>query len=92
ATGQAQPFDKPGLKPALKGSFETTSGTGVPVFELMARRYLADEHSPDAVAGACGIDAATIRRIAAELADVAFNQAIEVAQPWTDFRGERHER
>ncbi|NIP16831.1 MAG: hypothetical protein GWM87_00695, partial [Xanthomonadales bacterium] len=36
ATGQLQPFDKPGLKPALKGSFETTSGTGVPVFELMA--------------------------------------------------------
>ncbi|NIP16830.1 MAG: formate dehydrogenase, partial [Xanthomonadales bacterium] len=43
-------------------------------------------------AGVCGIDAGTIRRIAAELADVAFNQAIEVAQPWTDFRGERHER
>ncbi len=92
ATGQAQPFDKPGLEPALKGSFNTPGGAGIPVFELMARRYLADEHSPDAVADACGIEAATIRRIAAQLADVAFNEAIEVDQPWTDFRGERHER
>jgi len=92
ATNRAQPFDKPGLKPALKGDFPTPGGgRSTPVFELMAQKYLEPEYSPEAVAGRCGIAAATIRRLAAELADVAFNQAIEIDQPWTDFRGERHE-
>ncbi|MCH8168144.1 MAG: molybdopterin-dependent oxidoreductase, partial [Proteobacteria bacterium] len=92
ATGQAQPFDRPGLKPALKGDFQAPGGGRArPVFELMARKYLEPEYSPDAVAGRCGIAAATIRRLAAELADVAFEQAIEIDQPWTDFRGERHQ-
>jgi len=92
ATNRAQPFDKPGLKPALKGDFQTPDGgRATPVFELMAQKYLEPEYSPDAVAERCGIPAATIKRLAAELADVAFNQAIEIDQPWTDFRGERHE-
>ena len=92
ATEQAQPFDRPGLKPALKGDFQAPGGgRATPVFELMARKYLEPEYSPDAVAGRCGIAAATIRRLAAELADVAFEQAIEIDQPWTDFRGERHQ-
>ena len=39
----------------------------------------------------CGIPAATIRRIAAELADTAFNQSWEIDAPWTDFRGEQHQ-
>ena len=38
----------------------------------------------------CGIPADTIRRIAAELAHVAFNEAIELPIEWTDFRGEKH--
>ena len=41
----------------------------VPAFQLIAERYLvADDYAPDAVAARCGIPAATIRRIAAELA------------------------
>jgi anaerobic selenocysteine-containing dehydrogenase len=91
ATNQAQPFDKPGLKPALKGDFQVGGATGKPVFETMAQKYLAPEYSPEAVAERCGIEAATIKRLAAELADVAFNQAFEIDQPWTDFRGEHHE-
>ncbi len=92
ATGQARPFDQAGLKPALKGDFPTPDGgRATPVFELMAQKYLEPEYSPEAVAERCGIKTATIKRLAAELADVAFNQAFEINQPWTDFRGERHE-
>ncbi|MHA1529201.1 MAG: molybdopterin oxidoreductase family protein [Alphaproteobacteria bacterium] len=92
ATNKAQAFDKPGLAPALKGDFRTPDGgRATPVFELMAQKYLEPEYSPEMVAGRCGIAAATIRRLAAELADVAFNQAFEIDQPWTDFRGERHQ-
>ncbi len=77
---------------ALKGEATLADGRkAVPVFHLMAEKYLDEQYSPDAVAEKTGIDAATIRRLAAELADVAFNQSIEVAQPWTDVYGERHE-
>ncbi|MDT8343030.1 MAG: molybdopterin oxidoreductase family protein [Thermohalobaculum sp.] len=93
ATEAARPFDAPGLKPALKGDFPTPAGgRASPVFELMARKYLDPEHAPEAVAARCGIPAATIRRIAAEIADAAFNHPVTVETPWTDFRGERHER
>src|SRR5581483_9903165 len=38
----------------------------------------------------CGIDAATIRRIAREIAEVAFKQPVVIEQPWTDTSGRRH--
>ncbi|MEO1276916.1 MAG: formate dehydrogenase, partial [Pseudomonadota bacterium] len=46
----------------------------------------------EAVAERTGVAAETTRRLAAEIADVAFNQTIEIDQPWTDFRGERHDK
>ena len=39
----------------------------------------------------CGVPASTIRRIAAELAHVAFEEAIELPVAWTDWAGRRHE-
>ena len=39
----------------------------------------------------CGIPAERIRSLAAEIANVAFEQEIEIAQPWTDWAGRRHE-
>ena len=61
------------------------------VFQHMAERYLSAEYAPEAVAGRTGIAADRIRALAAEIADVAFNQAIRVEQPWTDFRGDSHD-
>ena len=81
------------LQAALKGRYTLADGREVvPVFEHLAREYLAQVYSPDAVAETTGVSAAAIRRIAAELADVAFDQAIEIEQTWTDWRGETHER
>ena len=69
-------FD-PDVRPALKGEVTLADGRRAkPVFHLLAERYLADEYSPEAVAPRTGIPAATIRRIAAELAHTAFEQAI----------------
>ena len=61
------------------------------VFQHMAERYLSPEYAPEAVAARTGIAAARIRALAAEIADVAFNQAIRVEQVWTDFRGDTHD-
>ncbi len=63
----------------------------VPVFQLVAGRYLDPRYAPEAVADTCGIPASTIRRLAAELADAAFEQLLELPVPWTDWAGRRHE-
>ena len=80
------------LSAVMAGEFTLPDGRRArPVFHLLAERYLAPEYAPEAVAERCGIEAGRIRRIAAEIADVAFNQAITLDQPWTDVWGRRHE-
>ncbi|UWR83752.1 molybdopterin oxidoreductase family protein [Phaeobacter inhibens] len=89
-TGKLAPFDMRGVRPDLGGSFELNGITHVSVFQLMAQRYLSDDYAPEAVADRCGVSAKRIRAIAAELARVAFDEAFELDQEWTDFRGETH--
>ncbi len=91
-TGKPAPFDESGVKPDLAGSWRKAGVSHRPVFQHLAERYLSDDYAPEAVAERCGISAERIRHIAAELARVAFDEAIEIDQPWTDFRGERHEK
>ncbi len=80
------------ITPAFAGTRTVKKRTVLPSFELLARRYLAEEFSPDAVSEVIGVPADTIRRIAAELAHVAFEEEITIEQPWTDAWGRQHER
>jgi anaerobic selenocysteine-containing dehydrogenase len=83
--------DAVGISPLVVGEVTLPHGRrAVPAFQLFAERFLADEYAPERVAPVCGVDAATIRRLARELADVAFEQAIELKQPWTDAWGREH--
>ncbi|WP_171205305.1 molybdopterin oxidoreductase family protein [Ruegeria sp. HKCCA0235A] len=91
-TGEPTAFDKPGVRPDLSATYDKDGVTHRPVFHLMAEKYLSDEHAPEAVADRCGIPAKRIRAIAAEIARVAFDEAIELNQEWVDFRGEKHSK
>ncbi|MGH8496772.1 MAG: molybdopterin oxidoreductase family protein [Gammaproteobacteria bacterium] len=91
-SGEPAPAREPGVEPALSGACPLPDGgTGVPVFELMAKRYLDSAYAPEQVAARCGVPAATIKRLAAELAHAAFAQEIMLDVPWTDYTGKRHE-
>jgi len=80
-----------GAQPALSGRYRLDDGTEVrPSFELLVEEYLDERHSAEAVADKIGISAATIRGLAAEIARVAFEEAIEIPQPWTDVCGNHH--
>ncbi|HEY1364833.1 MAG TPA: molybdopterin oxidoreductase family protein [Xanthobacteraceae bacterium] len=82
----------PAAEPALGGEFTLPDGRrAVPVLHLLSERYRSQEYSPEAVSGRCGVSAEVIRRLASELAEVAFDQAIIHRQPWTDSAGRRHE-
>ncbi len=91
-TGEPTAFDKPGVRPDLSATYDKDGVTHRPVFHLMAEKYLSDDHAPEKVADRCGIPAKRIRAIAAEIARVAFDEAIELDHEWTDFRGEKHSK
>ena len=81
------------ITPAFAGERTLPDGRrAVPVFELLARRFLSNEYSPDAVAKTTGVPADTIRRIAAELAEAAFENEVVVNTPWTDAWGRKHDK
>uniref|UniRef100_A4WQK9 Molybdopterin oxidoreductase Fe4S4 region n=1 Tax=Cereibacter sphaeroides (strain ATCC 17025 / ATH 2.4.3) TaxID=349102 RepID=A4WQK9_CERS5 len=87
-TGRLAPFDADGVEPDPLAEWPGHRT----VFRTLADRYLDPRHSADRVAARVGIPAARIRSLAAELAQVAFDEAIMLDQPWTDFRGVRHAR
>jgi anaerobic selenocysteine-containing dehydrogenase len=87
-TGDAVPYDTAGVRPDLAAVHRGCRT----VFQHLAERYLGPDYAPEAVAARCGVPAVRIRALAAEIADVAFNQTIAIEQSWTDFRGETHER
>jgi anaerobic selenocysteine-containing dehydrogenase len=102
-TGEPLSFDRkagkvvdarlPDIAPALTGRYMAPGmRNAVPAFALLAERYGNERYNPDRVAATCGIPADAIRRIAAELADVAFSQAIEIEAEWTDWAGRKHDR
>jgi anaerobic selenocysteine-containing dehydrogenase len=80
-----------GSDPALLGAFTLADGRRArPAFDLVAARYAAPDYAPEAVAERCGVSAQTIRRLAAEIAEIAFRQPVILQQPWTDSSGRRH--
>ncbi len=84
--------NRAGVTPDLKERVTLPDGRhAVPVFRLLAERYLDASYAPEAVAEKTGISVDTIKRIAAELAHAAFERTIELKQPWTDWAGRRHE-
>ncbi len=92
ATTQPAPYDAPGVLANLAGSLRDGGIAHRTVFQLMAEKYLSEDYAPEAVAERCGLTAQRIRNIAAEFARVAFDEEITLDQPWTDWKGEKHEK
>ncbi|WP_370229475.1 molybdopterin oxidoreductase family protein [Cognatishimia sp.] len=87
-TGKLTPFDQKDVQPDLSATHEGHRT----VMALMAEKYLDPKYAPEAVAEATGVSAQKIKTIAAELARVAFDEAIELDREWTDFRGNTHSK
>ncbi|MEO1190403.1 MAG: molybdopterin-dependent oxidoreductase [Pseudomonadota bacterium] len=87
----ARPFPLTHAIPAMKGRFTLDDGrVVVPAFELVARRLDEVAYTPEAVAERSGVPAATIRRLAAEIAEAAFDAPPVIDRPWTDAWGRQH--
>ncbi len=90
-TKKLVPFDQAGIKPDLSATHEENGVIHRTVFQHMVDKYLDPKYRPEEASEKCGISAKKIKRIAAELARAAFDEAIEIDQEWTDFRGEKHD-
>ena len=92
-SGKPAPHTDPKVRVALHGEVKVKGGgAAAPAFMLMTDAYLTDEYAPERVAPKVGISAARIRELAADLAAAAFGKEVVIEQPWTDWKGERHER
>ncbi|KAF0676823.1 molybdopterin oxidoreductase family protein [Profundibacterium mesophilum] len=91
-TGRPADFDAEGVEPDLRGKLRRAGVTHRSVFQHIAEMYLSNDYAPERVAGRTGLDANRIHRLAAEIARAAFDEPVVIEQPWTDFRGVRHER
>ncbi|MDQ6433140.1 molybdopterin oxidoreductase family protein [Mesorhizobium sp. LHD-90] len=81
-----------GARAALSGRVELPGGRfASPAFQHLAEKYLDPKYAPEAVAAETGVAADVIRGLAAEIARVAFDEAIFLDQPWTDINGNRHD-
>ena len=86
------PWDRRPLAAALTGDYRLADGrTAKPAFDLIANKLLDEQYAPETVADRTGITAGAIRDLAAQLAHVAFDQAISIHTPWTDWHGQHHE-
>ncbi|WP_127115453.1 molybdopterin oxidoreductase family protein [Shimia sediminis] len=92
ATGKPVAYDMPGVIPDLAGHLRQGGQTYRPALQLLAEKYMADEFAPETVAVRCGLTPEKIRAVAAELARVAFEEEIVLDQPWTDWKGEKHDK
>jgi anaerobic selenocysteine-containing dehydrogenase len=92
AEGAEALADAINTSPAVVGEYTLADGRkAVPVFQLIAERYLDPQYAPDAVSERCGIPADTIRRIARELAQAAFDSNLKLPIAWTDAWGREHD-
>jgi sulfite dehydrogenase (quinone) subunit SoeA len=83
---------KADISPRVIGEFVLADGrTARPVFQLLAQRFLGDAYAPTTVATQCGVTVDTIKRLAAEMAQIAFRETVTIAQTWTDHLGRQHQ-
>ncbi|WP_158006253.1 molybdopterin-dependent oxidoreductase, partial [Acidithiobacillus thiooxidans] len=62
------------------------------VMSLMIEKYLDASYAPEQVSKITGVPAETIERLALEMAQVAFEETIEIACEWTDWTGRKHDK
>lgn len=92
STGQLMSYKAKGIKPNLTNSTTDHDGTRlVSVFSLMIEAWFSDQYAPEATESRTGVPASRVKQLAAELAQVAFEQEIEIPIEWTDWKGEKHQ-
>ena len=62
----------------------------IPSFEFLSKEYLNPKYKPENISKLIDIDAKVIKKIAAEIAETAFEKEIEIKVDWEDHNGKKH--
>jgi sulfite dehydrogenase (quinone) subunit SoeA len=99
AEGEGGSFVEPSLHSgasALTPTLSRDAGEGTvrvrTVFSLILDRYTKPEYAAENITAQCGVPAEQIKRIAAEIAQIAFKETIELPCEWTDIYGNKHDK
>ena len=80
----------PDIKPALFGEFTAPDGRPLrTAMSILVEKYSDPRYAPENAAEECGVDAASIERLALEMAHVAFRETIVIETEWTDWAGRK---
>ena len=72
------------------GTYKYNDIDVIPSFELLSKEYLDSKYKPENISNSIDISADVIKRIAAEIAETAFEKEIEIKIDWEDFNGKKH--
>ena len=84
-------FDKASANLSFLGEHEFMGEKVTPSFNILAEEYLKAEYDPENVSKLIDIESKVIKKIASELADVAFEREIKLPIKWTDWKGVEHD-
>jgi len=72
------------------GEYEYNGKKVKPSFEILAKEYLKKDYDPENVSAKIDISSKVIKKIASEIAEVAFEKEIKLPIEWTDWKGAKH--
>ena len=76
--------------PAFFGKYEYNKLNVIPAFELLSKEYLKPKYKPENISKLIDIKAKIIKKIAAEIAETAFEKEVEIKVNWEDQNGKKH--
>jgi anaerobic selenocysteine-containing dehydrogenase len=85
------PFSEASSSLSFLGEYDYNGEQIIPSFAVLAKEYLKKEYRPENIASQIEIDSKTIKKIASELAEVAFEKEITLPIKWTDWKGVEHD-
>ena len=75
---------------AFFGKYKYNNVEVIPSFEFLSKEYLNPKYKPENISKLIDIDAKVIKKIAAEIAETAFEKEIEIKVDWEDHNGKKH--
>ena len=85
------PFNEASSDLCFTGNYNFNNKKVIPSFQVLAKEYLKKKYHPENIAPQIDVESKTIKKIASELAEVAFEKEIKLPIKWTDWKGLEHD-
>ena len=84
------PFENDSTSLSFVGDYKFNGKNVKPSFSVLAKEYLNKKYHPENISSKIEIESKVIKKIASELAEVAFENEIRLPIKWIDWKGKEH--